>query len=91
MNDALEALRARFRERARADADKISRAIYDGDYEVLEQVVHGLAGAAGLFGYPALSEYALAIDAEFEAGNKPSDEALNRLIEIIRAESDLYS
>ncbi|WP_409020874.1 Hpt domain-containing protein [Brevundimonas vesicularis] len=91
MNDALNVLKARFSKRILADADEIVQAMREGDYATLERVIHGLAGAAGLFGYSALSASALAIDAEFGSGNKPSNESFIRLVDLIRAESALYS
>lgn len=75
--DPLEALRRRFVERAKADADVLEQALLQGDRSEMERVVHGFAGAAGLFGYRALGEQAAVLDARF-ARREPPDEALLR-------------
>lgn len=81
-SDPLEALRRRFVERARADADVLEQALLQGERSEMERVVHGFAGAAGLFGYRALSEKAVALDAQF-ARRDPLDQAMLR--DLIRA------
>lgn len=72
MTDPLAPLRARFRARA-ADELVQLRTLATGDLAspALQALAHGLAGAAGTFGYPQLSAAALAVDACFVTGRTP--------------------
>jgi HPt (histidine-containing phosphotransfer) domain-containing protein len=93
LNAALDALKVRFRERAAADAVTIEAAMAGGENGVdgLEPLIHGLAGAAGIFGHAAISEAALALDARFAEGRRPSPDELAALVETIRADLACYS
>lgn len=91
MNDRLNALKTQFRERTLANADDLARAVKDQDFKALEQIIHSIAGAAGMFGYAALSERALAIDADFAAGRRPTEQCVTELIGVIRRECGVYS
>lgn len=73
----MAALRARFAVRAIAEGDAIRRHLAQGEREPLRDLCHGLAGTAGTFGYPAISDAALAVEEAVEAG--AGDEALNAL------------
>lgn len=86
MTDPLAPLRARFRARA-ADELVQLRALMTGDLSspALQTLAHGLAGAAGTFGHPRLSEAALAVDDCFVAGRAP-DAALLAVLEARLAE-----
>jgi HPt (histidine-containing phosphotransfer) domain-containing protein len=84
-SDPLEALRQRFVERARADADVLEQALLQGERLEMERLVHGLAGAAGLFGYRALSEQAVSLDAQFARRDPPDEAMLRDLIRAARA------
>ena len=41
--------------------------------EVVERIVHGLAGAAAIFGFTEISARALSIDSDFAAGVTPDE------------------
>lgn len=83
--DPLEALRRRFVERAKTEADSLERALLQGDRSEMERVVHGFAGAAGVFGYQALSEQAAVLDAQFARRDPPDEDRLRDLVSAIRA------
>lgn len=72
MTDPLAPLRQRFRARAKQDLAQL-RSLVDGDLEAheLRMLVHGLAGAAGTFGYADLSAAAMSIDDRYVAGQTP--------------------
>jgi HPt (histidine-containing phosphotransfer) domain-containing protein len=75
---ALEGLRAEFRGRLAREADEIDT-LFDAARDArdaaariiaarrLMQVVHGLAGAGGTFGFPEISALAAALDDELAA------------------------
>lgn len=92
MSAALEALKVSFRERAAADARAIETAMArkDGVNE-LATLVHGLAGAAGIFGHATISEAALALDTVFAEGRRPSSADLAALVQTIRDDLARYS
>ena len=83
-DDPLAALRARFAERALADADALSEALETGPGDDIESRVHGLAGSAGVFGFADISRAAGEIDALFARGEAPPDAAIRSLIALIR-------
>lgn len=83
--DPMEALRLRFVKRAWADADVLEQALLQGERAEMERVVHGFAGAAGVFGYQALSEQAAALDARFARRDPPDEDGLRDLIRAARA------
>ncbi|MFN6935157.1 MAG: Hpt domain-containing protein [Tsuneonella sp.] len=64
----MAALRKRFAARAVADSGAIRRCLAKGERDALRDLCHGLAGTAGTFGYPAISEAALALEEAVEAG-----------------------
>lgn len=90
MNDPLAPLRARFRARAAEDLMQL-RVLAAGDLSspALQTLAHGLAGAAGTFGYAQLSAAALAVDDCFVAGATPDAALLaaleDRLVEVAAA------
>ncbi len=57
--EKLEALRARFVQRAAVDAEAIVERAAAGDWAAVRDVSHGLAGRAGMFGFAALSDAGL--------------------------------
>lgn len=82
-DDPLASLRARFRDRCAEDAASV-RAYLAGRTDVeLEQRVHRLAGAAGMFGHAELGGLALEIDAVLATGEPPTTEALRDLAEAL--------
>lgn len=89
--DPLAELRIRFRERARGDADALEAALSDGDHNRIEDLAHGLAGAAGLFGFTDVGGLAKAIDGRFAEGQRPSTDEIEALISAIRRDMAAYS
>lgn len=80
MTDPLAALRAKFRARSATDLVRL-RVLVQGDPASadLRHLVHSLAGAAGTFGFPALSEAAALIDDAYAAERLPDRPMLDRL------------
>jgi len=66
--EKLEALRARFVQRAAVDADAIAERATAGDWAAVRDVSHGLAGRAGMFGFAALSDAAKDLEDAVDAG-----------------------
>ena len=91
--DPLGPLRQEFVARSRDDLRRLSELLTDtsADRE-LQFIVHRIAGAAAVFGYPAAGRAALVADQAFEAGKHPSLEelqavmdALNQICEAVAA------
>lgn len=80
MTDPLAGLKVRFRERSATDLERL-RVLVQGDPASvdLRYLVHSLAGAAGTFGFPALSEAAALIDDAYAAGRLPERTMFDRL------------
>lgn len=80
MTDPLAPLRDRFRARLMADRAELEvLSLGDPKSEELRRLVHNLAGAAGTFGYGALSKAAIEIDDQM-ASRLPADaDSLDRL------------
>lgn len=80
MTDPLAPLRARFSDRCRADLERL-RVLREAPEACAELVrlVHNLAGAAGIFGYAALSATAMALDDGFASGRRPDADLLDAL------------
>ena len=89
--DTLDAIRQRFRERALADADALSEALRTGDRAQIEALAHGLAGAAGIFGFTEIGGLAKAVDQRFADGDTPSPAETEALIAVIRRDMTAYS
>lgn len=80
MTDPLAPLRDRFRARLmtdRAELDVLSQG--DSKSEDLRRLVHNLAGAAGTFGFGALSQAAIEIDDQMASGSPADAGSLDRL------------
>lgn len=73
----MAALRARFVARAIAEGDSIRSHLAQRELTEVRDLCHGLVGTAGTFGYPAISEAALAVEEAIEAGE--DDNALEAL------------
>lgn len=58
----MDELRARFAGRSQADREALQTAWAAGDRDALQRLSHGLAGSAGLFGYPDLSNAARGLE-----------------------------
>ncbi len=82
----MSALRARFAARAIAEADAIRRYLRAGKRDAMRDICHGLAGTAGTFGYPAISDAASAVEEAIEAG--AGDDALEILSAALLHELD---
>jgi HPt (histidine-containing phosphotransfer) domain-containing protein len=74
MSATMEVLKSRFRDSLATDADALVAALACGDWVEAERLVHNLAGAAGLFGLPALGERAGVLDEAFVAGEASPDD-----------------
>jgi len=85
--DVLASLRAMFTARAGQDLTVLRRAlsVEPPADPALERTVHGLAGAAGLFGHVEIGSAALALDGDFAAGRAPDRAALQVLIRLLEA------
>ena len=70
MSDPLSALRAAFVERCREDLGRLGEA--SPDEASFASIAHRLAGAAGSFGFPELSEAAAAVDHSLRKGEPPT-------------------
>jgi len=81
MSDPMEALRARFLDRCRDELEVLR----DPAHADFRRVVHGLAGGAGVFGYPKISERADVVDQALADGQPADPAALSALIEEIEA------
>lgn len=84
---ALAELAARFLVGARDDAVRLEQALLDSDYARIEQLAHGIAGAAGIFGLVDIGAAALAIDDRFANGERPGQDEVEMLIARIRDHS----
>lgn len=86
MDDLLEGLRLKFRQRCASDALAIQTSL-DGrpTEEPLERIIHRIAGAAGMFGAPALGRAAQKLDEGFSEGRAPTEEELRELLRLIAA------
>lgn len=85
-DERYHALRARFVERCAGDLRVLEEAQAGGiEADVLRATVHRLSGAAGTFGYPALSELAGVIDDRLVEKLWPTPAELGALVEAVRA------
>ena len=85
MSDPLAALKMRFRVRAAADLDRLTRLWADEpETPELRALIHDLAGAAGIFGFPDLSAAALEIDNRHASGFQPDGVQMDRLFKGLR-------
>jgi two-component system OmpR family response regulator len=93
----LDTMRGVFKRRARSDIAQLevcrSSLARDGSPAALKQVgtiAHGLAGAAGLFGFARISSDAAALEDAVLARGSPHDvtRALDRLVAVMKAEWD---
>ncbi len=89
--DPLAAIRLRFKDRALADADALTMALAAGNTEQIEALTHGLAGAAGIFGFTGIGTLAKALDQQFSEHQAPSTGQIEALVAEIRREMDAYS
>lgn len=78
MSDPIARLRASFLERCRADQKRLAQA--SPDEEIFASIIHRLAGAAGSFGFSALSEAASAVDHSIRSGEQPATGSVDALM-----------
>lgn len=83
-DDPLLALRERFRIKAITEAGVLRDAMERSDLELVERIVHGLAGAAAIFGFTEISARALSIDSDFAAGRAPDARQVEALVQHMR-------
>ena len=69
-----------FRGRLEDDRQTIAQLSDSGNLDELRQIVHGLAGAAGTFGYGEIGDVAIEIDDRFVAGEAVTAAAIARLL-----------
>ena len=80
MTDPLAPLRDRFRARLMTDRAELNVLSHgDPESEDLRRLVHNLAGAAGTFGFGALSRAAIEIDDRMASGLPADADSLDRL------------
>lgn len=82
-DDPLAPLRTRFRERCGNAAARLRAFLAGGDEPELEDMIHRLAGSAGLFGYAEVGAMAEALDAGFAEGRRPTSQALSDLADAL--------
>ncbi|HYC98393.1 Hpt domain-containing protein [Brevundimonas sp.] len=81
MTDPLELLRALFIERCRTDLERLRR--LESDDPDLGPIAHQLAGSAGSFGYPEVSEAAAVVDDRARYGPTPAPEEVQTLLQAL--------
>ena len=69
-----------FHARLEADRAAIAQLSETGDFAKLQQIVHGLAGAAGTFGFAEIGDIAIALDDDFIEGRQITAVELARLL-----------
>lgn len=79
MTDPLAPLRAKFRARAADDLARLRALREANDQAELRRLAHGIAGAAGTFGFPELGKAAVVIDDDCVAGRTSERSAFDRL------------
>jgi HPt (histidine-containing phosphotransfer) domain-containing protein len=86
MSDLLAGLRVRFLNRCVGDLAHIVRLLDDDALasDEMQTLVHNLAGAAGTFGFPDISEAAADCDDDFARGQAPDRAKAERLAAAIR-------
>ena len=83
MTDPLEGLRLQFLARCRTELEQL-RAL-SPDHPDLGLIAHRLAGSAGSFGYPEVSEVAAVVDDRARYGPKPGQAEIQALISALEA------
>jgi HPt (histidine-containing phosphotransfer) domain-containing protein len=66
--ERMEQLRVRFRARAGEDRARLVLALTQDDLLEARRISHGVAGSAGVFGYPELSQAASAVEEAIDGG-----------------------
>lgn len=63
---------------------ELDRLHSEADAEAMGAIVHRLAGAAGSFGFPEISECALAVDQQLRDGHGAPKREFEKLLELLR-------
>lgn len=84
LESKLAELAARFAARAPEEREAIAAALASGDRQWVIDRAHKLAGIAGMFGHPHVSEAALALEEAARAGRDGSTEGA-RLLDLLGA------
>lgn len=66
-------LRLRFIVRAREERIRLTEALESGDTALVKTLAHGLSGSAGVFGFPAISAEAAAVEDAIDEGADGED------------------
>jgi HPt (histidine-containing phosphotransfer) domain-containing protein len=69
-----------FRVRLEDDRQAVAQLSDSGDLDKLKQIVHGLAGAAGTFGYGEVGDIAIELDDTFVKGETVDPRDIARLL-----------
>lgn len=86
MSDALFAgLAARFRVRAKGDAERLRAALAASDHAAVAAIAHALSGTGGTLGFAAISEQAAALETAAEEGSKYWDDSAIPLLAALDA------
>src|SRR5690606_26482315 len=67
----MDELQGRFADRSAAEREELQAAWAADDRDVLKRLAHSLAGSAGLFGYPDLSNAARDLEAALDQALSP--------------------
>ena len=86
MTDPMETFRARFRDRCAIDLAALETLLCDGIRSggELQRIAHGLSGAGGTLGFPAISDAAASVDAALNEGRPTTDADLEGLVATLR-------
>jgi HPt (histidine-containing phosphotransfer) domain-containing protein len=87
MTAHLEALKLRFLERCSSDLGVLEQLLCAPEAvstTELKTLVHQMAGAAGAFGFPQLSELAMRLDNQLSTGKPLSRDHVQALIDALR-------
>jgi HPt (histidine-containing phosphotransfer) domain-containing protein len=82
----MEAFKARFRDRCAIDLASLEALLNEGvrSGDGLRRIAHGLSGAGGTFGFPAVSEAAAPVDDALIEGRPATDAEFEGLIAALR-------
>lgn len=86
LDDRMAALRDRFIAQTAKDVERLRAGIAAGERLDVRDICHGLAGRAGMFGFPELGDAARALEEAIDRGDAP--EALDWLTDRLLAEAE---
>lgn len=85
-DDRMAALRGRFITQTANDVERLRAGIAAREWFDVRDICHGLAGRAGMFGFPELGDAARALEESIDRGDAP--ESLDRLTDQLLAEAE---